>query len=116
MTSPVLSDREKAAVLWAEHVTKNTARSRDDIFEEVRKYFTEPEIVDLTLMSGLFNMYNRVVDSLHIPVPSETSDEVTKIKGTVRLKPEAVKSYLETIIKNWPSTFPEPDAQAPRGK
>jgi alkylhydroperoxidase family enzyme len=36
MESDLLTDREKAAVLWAEHVTLNTARSRDDVFEIVR--------------------------------------------------------------------------------
>ena len=41
MDSSALSSREKAAVLWAEHVTRNTARERDDIFETVRKEFTE---------------------------------------------------------------------------
>ena len=111
MNSSCLSALEKAAILWAEHVTKNTARSREDVFDEVRKHFTEAEIVELTLVSGLFNMFNRVADSLHVPVPSESSDEVIKIKGTVVLNPEKVKSYLEAIIANWPSTFPEPDAQ-----
>ena len=53
------------------------------MFDEVRKYFTEAEIVELTLLSGLFNMFNRVPDSLRVPVPDESSDEVIKIKGTV---------------------------------
>ena len=44
MLSDALTDREKAAVLWAEHVTKNTARSRDDIFDIVRQSFDESEI------------------------------------------------------------------------
>ena len=41
MESKLLNDREKAAVLWAEHVTNNTARSRDDVFEQVRARFNE---------------------------------------------------------------------------
>ena len=54
MDSNLLSEREKAAVLWAEHVTKNTARSRDDVFERVRSIFDEQEIVELTMICGLF--------------------------------------------------------------
>ncbi len=50
MTSPHLNAREKASVLWAEHVTKNTARSRDDVYAIVQQQFSEPEIVDLTLI------------------------------------------------------------------
>ena len=55
MGSNLLTEREKAAVLWAEHVTKNTARSRDDVFERVRSIFDEQEIVELTMICGLFN-------------------------------------------------------------
>ncbi|MFP6736041.1 MAG: hypothetical protein VB959_19655 [Rhodospirillales bacterium] len=28
-----LTPREKAAILWAEHVSLNTAKHRDDVFE-----------------------------------------------------------------------------------
>ena len=54
MDSPHLSAREKRAVLWAEHVTKNTARDRDDVYKMVREEFSEEEIIELTLMSGIF--------------------------------------------------------------
>ena len=78
MESDLLNDREKAAVLWAEHVTKNTARSRDDVYETVRAQFNEPEMVELTMMSGMFNFYNRFMDSLGVPL--ENQDDVDKIK------------------------------------
>lgn len=109
MTSPHLSPRERAAVLWAEHVTKNTARSRDDVYDEVRKRFSDAEIVELTLMSGMFNMFNRFMDSLHIPI--EPQDEVDKIKRSVRLDPDKVRTYLESILAAWPAAFPQPPAE-----
>jgi hypothetical protein len=106
MTSPLLSPRERAAVLWAEHVTRNTARSRDDVYEEVARHFDEAEIVELTLMSGFFNMFNRFMDSLNIPI--EPMEEVDKIKRSVRVDPDRVRGYLETVLANWPSDFPDP--------
>jgi hypothetical protein len=106
MESDVLSDREKAAVLWAEHVTRNTARDRDDVFAIVSGQFTQPEIVELTLMSGLFAMFNRLMDSLKIPV--ELQDEVDKIQRSLHLAPEKVKAYFETVVDTWPESFPEP--------
>ena len=106
MTSPHLSQRERAAVLWAEHVTKNTARARDDVYEDVARQFDEAKIVELTLMSGFFNMFNRFMDSLHIPIEDET--EVNKIKRSVRVDPENVRTYLETLLADWPDEFPEP--------
>ncbi len=110
MKSSHLSSREKAAVLWAEHVTKNTARSRDDVYEQVSKEFTETELIEVTMMSCLFNSWNRFMDSLQIPV--EDQSEVDKIKKSIYLDPGKVKNYLQEMIDNWPDKFPEPDEQA----
>lgn len=107
MESPHLNAREKAAVLWAEHVTRNTARNRDDVFEIVKKEFNEAEIVDLTLICGYFNMFNRITDSLKMPV--EIQSEVDKIKASVNLDPAKVKTYLATVVAQWPSSFPAPN-------
>ena len=79
MESDLLSDREKAAVLWAEHVTLNTARESNGVFEQVQPLFNDAELVEITLMSCFFNLFNRFVDALRVPV--EVSSEVDKIKG-----------------------------------
>lgn len=107
MDSSHLNAREKAAVLWAEHVTKNTARSRDDVFEIVKREFNESEIVDLTLICCFFNMFNRLTDSLKMPI--EVQSEVDKIKASVNLDPAKVKTYLATVVATWPSSFPVPN-------
>ncbi|MEL0105705.1 MAG: carboxymuconolactone decarboxylase family protein [Rhodospirillales bacterium] len=105
MDSDLLNEREKAAVLWAEHVTKNTARSRDDVYEHVRSIFDNTEMVELTIICGQFNFRNRFMDSLRIPV--EPPKEVDKIKSSVDLDPETVRRHLELVLEKWPSTFPE---------
>ena len=110
MRSSLLSGREKAAVLWAEHVTRNTARDRDDIFETVKKEFTQNELIELTMMSCLFNSWNRFMDSLHMPI--EEQGEVDKIRKSVYLDPAKLKNYMQEMIDNWPDVFPEPDGQA----
>ena len=106
MNSELLSDREKAAVLWAEHVTLNTARSRDDVYDKVAELFNEAEIVELTLMSAFFNLFNRFVDSLRVPI--EIPTEVDKIKNSLHLDPAKVKSYYETVAETWPGSWPQP--------
>jgi len=40
LESPHFSPREYAAVLWAEHVIRNTARDRDDVYDEVGRQFS----------------------------------------------------------------------------
>jgi hypothetical protein len=92
--------------LWATHVTLNTAKEKNGVYETVSKVFNEQEIVELTLICSFFNFFNRVMDSLDVPVEEQL--EIDKIKKSVRLNPEKVKEYLETTIINWPTSFPEP--------
>ena len=106
MDSDVLNDREKVAILWAEHVTLNTARSRDDVYDQVAAEFNEAEIVELTLMSCFFNLFNRFVDSLRVPI--EVSTEIDKIKSSLHLDPDKVKDYYQTVVDTWPGSFPDP--------
>jgi uncharacterized peroxidase-related enzyme len=105
LTSGLFSKREKAAILWATHVTLNTAKEENGVFEKVRAEFDEQEIVELTLICSFFNFFNRVMDSLQVPV--EEQKEVDKIKNSVHLDPTKVKNYLETTIENWPLVFPK---------
>ena len=105
--SDLFSKREKAALLWATHVTLNTAKKDNGVYEQVRKEFDEQEIIELTLISSFFNFFNRVMDSLQVPV--EEQKEVDKIKSSVHLDPVKVKDYLTTTINNWPNNFPKPN-------
>ena len=66
MNSPALDARQKAAVRWAEVVTNMTARQDDAAFEEMRKHFSEREIVELTVFCGMWNYSNRLCEALHI--------------------------------------------------
>jgi len=107
MDSPLLKDREKHAVLWAEHVTKNTARSDDEVFAKVAKLFSEEEIVELTFVSAYFNFRNRFMDSLNIPVDVTEGKDAIKTRS-VQANPDKLKAYLQFVIDNWPDEFPAP--------
>ena len=107
LNSNLFSKREKAALIWATHVTLNTAKEDNGVYEQVREEFDEQEVVELTLICSFFNFFNRVMDSLKVPV--EEKKEVDKIKSSVQLDPEKVKNYLETTVKTWPSKFPKPN-------
>lgn len=98
------SEKERAVLLWAEHVTLNTARERDDVFEAVKKHFTDSEIVELTMVITYFNMRNKFNDALGIPI--EAQDEIDRNK--IRQKnPDDLKAYLEALLADWPDEFPE---------
>jgi AhpD family alkylhydroperoxidase len=58
--APFYTDRERAALAWAEAVTRLTDRQvPDDVFEEARKHFSENELVNLTTAIVAINGWNR---------------------------------------------------------
>lgn len=66
MNSPNLDDRQKAAVRWAEAVTKMTARDDEAAFAALKKHFSEKQIVELTVFCGMWNYSNRLCEALHV--------------------------------------------------
>jgi AhpD family alkylhydroperoxidase len=62
--TPFFSDKERAALAWIESVTL-VAQTHvpDEVFEEVKKYFSEKEIVNLTIVAATINMWNRLAIS-----------------------------------------------------
>jgi len=66
MNSPDLSERQKAAVRWAEAVTKMTARDDEAAFAAMKKHFSEKQIVELTVFCGMWNYSNRLCEALHV--------------------------------------------------
>ncbi|MEP4378692.1 MAG: hypothetical protein ABJ215_04000 [Alphaproteobacteria bacterium] len=65
-TSATFSERDKATIAWAEANTLNTAKQDSKLFAEMKRLFTEAEIVEITMCSGLFNLLNRFNDSLWV--------------------------------------------------
>jgi transposase len=62
--SVTYSDRERAALAWTEAVTLVAeTHIPDDVYEEVRRHFTEPELVKLTMLIATINAWNRIAIS-----------------------------------------------------
>jgi len=74
---PMFSDREKAALAWAESVTLVAdTHVPDDDFKAVAAVFSEKELADLTMAISLMNAYNRLAISFR-----RTPDSVLPAKG-----------------------------------
>ena len=57
-------DRERAALKWAEAVTRiESSRAPDSIYEQLAEHFSEKEIVDLTFVIANMNLWNRIAIS-----------------------------------------------------
>lgn len=59
--TPFFTDRERAALAWTEAITLiNVDHAPDHVYEEVRKHFTEAELVSLTMAIVAINGWNRL--------------------------------------------------------
>ncbi len=58
-TSPIFSDRERAALAYVEEATRHK-RVSDATFEALRKHFSEWEIVEITWLNAVENYYNLI--------------------------------------------------------
>jgi AhpD family alkylhydroperoxidase len=59
--TPFYTDRERAALAWAESLTKiNSSLVPEEIYAEATKQFSEAELVDLTIAVIQINSYNRL--------------------------------------------------------
>jgi len=69
--TPFYTERERAALAWAEALTLIAeTHAPDSVFEEVRKHFSEKEIVDLTHAISAINSWNRLAIAMR-SVPGE---------------------------------------------
>jgi alkylhydroperoxidase family enzyme len=60
----VFDERERAALGWAETVTRVAQTAvPDEAYQAARAVFNEKELIDLTIAIGLMNAYNRMAIS-----------------------------------------------------
>ena len=62
------TEKEQAALAYAEKLTRDPHSVSDADFTVLKKHFTDPEIVDIHLLTGLANLTNRFTDPLGLEV------------------------------------------------
>jgi uncharacterized peroxidase-related enzyme len=67
------SEKEKAALTYVEKLTRSPHELGDRDFNELKKHFADPEIVDVHMLTGLANLTNRFTDpvGLELEMPEE---------------------------------------------
>jgi AhpD family alkylhydroperoxidase len=59
--SPLYTDRERAALAWTDALTLIAeTHAPDNLYEDVRAHFSEAETVNLTMLIGAINAWNRL--------------------------------------------------------
>lgn len=97
-TSPLFSERDRAAIAWAEAMTKNTAARDKEVWENMKANFTDSEIVEISMASAMFNMINRLNDSFwtDLESPEHNQRQWNAVKG---LTVEDIEAFASRIAE-----------------
>ena len=61
-----IDESEKAALRFAEAITVNPGHVPDEVFEDLKKYYSDSQIVEITVNAALYNMINRFNEALKL--------------------------------------------------
>jgi AhpD family alkylhydroperoxidase len=79
--TPFYSDRERAALAWAEAVTKlRESQVPDEVYQNARAHFSDKELVDLTMAVIAINGMNWLAVSFNTPAGSYHRDSPVTIR------------------------------------
>ena len=65
-----LNERNRLAIRYARALTRTVRGFDDEEFRELRGWFQEPEIIELTITACFFSFFNRTVEPLNLPIES----------------------------------------------
>ena len=101
---------EKAAIAWAECLTLMTYRKKPEVMEELKKHFTNEQIVEITMVSGFFNFWNRFTDGLQVDI--EAKEQVGLIRQSKKIDLNDYLAYMQSTWWNDDRTASERTATA----
>lgn len=90
--SDLFTPAEKAAIAWAECLTLRTYRRHPEVMEELKRHFNEAQIVEITMVSGFFNFWNRFTDGLQVDLELEKT--VGLIHKSKRIDPDNYTDFM----------------------
>ena len=64
-SSPLFSDAERAALAWADAMTRDI-EVPDALHADLKRHFDDRQIVEITVLAGAYNMHTRVARALQI--------------------------------------------------
>lgn len=89
--SPLFSEKEKATLAWSEAMTLNTAKRSGPAWDDMRRLFSDAEIVEISLACAMFNMINRLNDSFRTELEPEEYNR--RQHGAVGVTAAALEDY-----------------------
>ena len=91
-SSDLFTPAEKAAIAWAEYLTERTYRQHPEAIDDLKSHYSDAQIVEITMVSGFFNFWNRFVDSLQVEL--EPQNVVGNIKKSRKIDPDDYVAFM----------------------
>lgn len=89
--SLLFNEKEKAVLAWSEAMTRNTAKQSGRHWDDLRRLFTDAEIVEISMACAMFNMINRLNDSFRTELEPEEYNR--RQHGAVGVTAAALDEY-----------------------
>ena len=102
------SPPEQAAIAWTALVATNTAKRDETVFVELEKHFTKAEVVEMTALCAIASNADLIYNALRVPL--EAPDDLAVMYSVVGVDPARLRSYLESVVSDWPEVMPQVDA------
>ena len=96
-TSPCFNEKERATLAWSEAMTLNTAKRDGLAWDDMRRLFTDAEIVEISMACAMFNMINRLNDSFRTELEPEEYNR--RQHGAVGVTAGALEDYACRICQ-----------------
>lgn len=96
--SELFTPAEKAAIAWAECLTLRTYRQKPEVMAELKRNYSNEQIVEITMVSGYFNFWNRFTDSLQVDI--EATEQVGLIGKSKKIEPSDYLNYMQSTWWN----------------
>ena len=96
--SDLFAADETAAIAWAECLTLRTYREKPEVMAELKKHFNHEQIVEITMVSGFFNFWNRFTDGLQVDI--EAKEQVGLIRKSKKIKLNDYLTYMQSAWWN----------------
>lgn len=108
--SDLFTDEEKAAIKWAEVMTEKQYQGSPGnppqhtaAMAELKKYYNAAQIVEISMVSGMFNFWNRFTDALEVDI--EDDPVMNLFKKSTAINPEDYVNYMRDCWWNDPQPF-----------
>ncbi len=91
---------QKAALLFADAMTRGGGEVPDDLFDELRRHFSEPQIVEIACVVGTFNYFNRFNNAFRMDITlTDTEVVVRRVEQAIEGAPRDALDACERVVE-----------------